>query len=88
MQLKPDCVLYKLPDSVLQEYTAFFGEPPIAEMVSHLKRELMQAIWALLLNCADFLHAYVHGIVILCADGIQCFVFPQFFTYSADYPKQ
>jgi hypothetical protein len=44
----------------------------------------MHAIWCLLLD-AKFLHAYEHGILIKFADGITRQVFPQIFTYSADY---
>lgn len=36
----------------------------------------------------DFLHAYQHGIVIECADGITRRVYPRVFTYSADYPEK
>jgi Plavaka transposase len=34
------------------------------------------------------MHAYEHGIVIDCADGIRRRIFPRFFTYSADYPEK
>lgn len=47
----------------------------------------MHAIWALLLD-ADFVQAYIHGIVIECADGILHRVYPRIFTYSADYPEK
>jgi hypothetical protein len=47
----------------------------------------MHAIWALLLN-PEFMHAYEHGIVIKCADGVMRRVYPRFFTYSADYPEK
>ncbi len=47
----------------------------------------MQKIWMLLLD-PEFMHAYVHGIVIECADGILHRVYPHFFTYSADYPEK
>lgn len=36
----------------------------------------------------DFLHAYRHGIIIKCADGVLRRVFPRIFTYSADYPEK
>jgi hypothetical protein len=52
-----------------------------------MKRDLMSAIWRLLLT-AELLHAYVHGILIQFADGIVRRVFPRFFTYSADYPEK
>lgn len=65
----------------------FFGEPSSSEVYTYCKRELMQAIWALLLD-DKFMHAYVHGIVIKCSDGITRRIFPRFFTYSADYPEK
>jgi hypothetical protein len=36
----------------------------------------------------EFLHAWRHGIVIKCADGITRRVFPRIFTYAADYPER
>ncbi len=42
----------------------------------------------MLLLDPEFMHAYVHGIVIECADGILHRVYPHFFTYSADYPEK
>ena len=53
----------------------------------HVKRELIHAIWELLMD-EEFMHAYEHGIIIECADGILRRMFPQFFTYGADYPKK
>ncbi len=47
----------------------------------------MHKVWELLLD-PQFLHAYEHGIVLKCADGITRRIFPQFFTYSADYPEK
>ena len=47
----------------------------------------MQAIWTLLLD-SKFMHAYEHGVVIECGDGIRRRVFPRFFTYSADTPEK
>lgn len=48
----------------------------------------MHAILDLLLSDEEFLHAYLHGIVIEFADGIFRRVFPRLFTYSADYPEK
>jgi hypothetical protein len=56
-------------------------------MLTHLKRELIHAIWALILD-DKFLEAYEHGIVIECLDGISRRFYPRFFTYSADYPEK
>ena len=47
----------------------FFSKSATATTLTHLKRELVHKIWALLLD-EEFMHAYVHGIVIECADGI------------------
>ncbi|KAJ3569072.1 hypothetical protein NP233_g5289 [Leucocoprinus birnbaumii] len=57
------------------------------ELLTHLKRELMHAIWTLLLD-PEFRHAYEHGIPVDCADGVRRLLFPRFFTYSADYPEK
>ncbi|GLB45992.1 hypothetical protein LshimejAT787_5000020 [Lyophyllum shimeji] len=78
----------KLPDIVQDIYgQCFDGMAASANTLVHLKRELMHAIWLLLLD-EDFMHAYVHGIVIKCADGVTRRLFPRFFTYSADYPEK
>jgi hypothetical protein len=77
----------KLPDSVREKYRAIHGVVPSSDMHTHLKRELMQEIWALLLD-DKFMHTYKHGIEILCADNIWRLVFPRLLTYSADYPEK
>ncbi|KAF9548000.1 hypothetical protein CPC08DRAFT_591470, partial [Agrocybe pediades] len=65
----------------------FDGLSASAATITHLRRELMHAIWLLLLD-EEFMRAYEHGIVILCSDGITRRIFPRFFTYSADYPEK
>lgn len=57
------------------------------EVISHCKRELMQAVWNLLLD-DDFIDAYVNGRLIRFPDGIVRLVFPRIFAYSADYPEK
>lgn len=47
----------------------------------------MQKIWLLILD-DDFMHAYKHGILLVCGDGILRRIFPRVFTYSADYPEK
>ena len=64
-----------------------FGQPASASTITHLKCELFQQVWDLLLD-PEFLHAYKHGIVLKCADGVTRQIFPCFFTYSADYPEK
>lgn len=75
----------QLPDSIKDFYRDKFGFAPSADIMAHLKRELMHGIWDLLLS-PEFIHAYVHGIVVKCYDGIERLIFPRFFTYGADYP--
>jgi hypothetical protein len=58
-----------------------------AEVLKFLRRELIHAIWHLLLT-EDFMHAYMFGIIVLCADGIERRLFPQLFLYSADYREK
>jgi len=66
---------------------AFDGFSASANTITHLKRELIQKVWELLLD-DEFMEAYEHGIVITCADGVTRRIFPRFFTYSADYPEK
>lgn len=51
------------------------------------KRDLIHAIWLLLLD-TEFMEAYEHGIVLKCGDSVVRRLFPRFFTYSADYPEK
>ncbi|KAG2134481.1 hypothetical protein DEU56DRAFT_738558, partial [Suillus clintonianus] len=76
-----------LPDNFQDIYISIFGEASSNDTYTHCKRELMQAIWALLLD-EKFMHAYKYGVVIRCGDGITRRVFPRFFSYSADYPEK
>ncbi|KAF9565462.1 hypothetical protein CPC08DRAFT_629854 [Agrocybe pediades] len=80
--------LPSLPSALQDIYRkAFGGLSASAPTITHLRRELMHAIWLLLLD-DEFMHAYEHGIVVQCADGITWRIFPRFFTYSADYPEK
>lgn len=56
-------------------------------LLTHCRRELMHQVWCLMLD-KEFVEAYKHGIVLLCADGIYRRVYPRIFTYSADYPEK
>ncbi|THU93782.1 hypothetical protein K435DRAFT_669587 [Dendrothele bispora CBS 962.96] len=77
----------KLPSNIQDYYQKKFGFPASGPTLTHLKRELMQAIWSLLLD-PEFMHAYEHGILVKCGDGVIRRLFPRFFTYSADYPEK
>ena len=77
----------QLPDSIQDLYKEIYGAAANSDILTFLKRELVHAIWSLLLN-EDFVNAYIFGIIVLCADGIERRLFPRFFTYSADYPEK
>ncbi|KAI0326965.1 hypothetical protein GY45DRAFT_1257909 [Cubamyces sp. BRFM 1775] len=77
----------ELPDDLLDFYREQYGTTPSAETLRWLRCELMQRIWSHLLD-DDFIHAYTHGILVECADGVIRRLFPRFFTYSADYPEK
>lgn len=77
----------QLPETLQDEYMAIFGEAASASTMTHLRRELMHAVWDLLLD-TEFMHAYEHGIVLKCADGITRRIYPRFFIYAADYPEK
>lgn len=63
------------------------GEEATREVLTHSKRELMQAIWALLLD-EKFMDAYTNGEAVRCKDGVVRRIFPRLFSYSADYPEK
>ncbi|THH05402.1 hypothetical protein EW146_g9914 [Bondarzewia mesenterica] len=78
----------KLPETDFQNFFhQHTGLGATKEMLTHCRRELMQAIWSVLFN-SDFMEAYEHGIVLCCADGVYRRIFPRIFTYSADYPEK
>ncbi|KAG9089394.1 hypothetical protein FRC06_001569 [Ceratobasidium sp. 370] len=77
-----------LPDEVQEQIAQMHGgKPPTDALLTHLRRELMHAVWSALLD-DDIVHAWKHGVVIQCADGIVRRVFPRILTYSADYPEK
>jgi hypothetical protein len=81
--------VYKLPDKVKDVLSSLprISKSGMATLHTHCRRELFHACWDTLLD-QDFLHAYRHGIVLKCADGVLCRIFPRIFTYSADYPEK
>ncbi|KIM83849.1 hypothetical protein PILCRDRAFT_68884 [Piloderma croceum F 1598] len=87
---KPLCHLCEhLPDSFKDFATAQTagGKAPSPALMTHCSRELFHAQWKVLLD-DNFLQAWKHGIMILCADDINHQFYPRIFTYSADYPKK
>ncbi|KIK32237.1 hypothetical protein CY34DRAFT_47013, partial [Suillus luteus UH-Slu-Lm8-n1] len=78
-----------LPDSIKDVLSSLprITKSGMAALQTHCRRDLFQSCWKHLLD-AEFLHAYRHGIVLRCPDGILRRVFPRIFTYSADYPEK
>ncbi|KAJ1299373.1 hypothetical protein OPQ81_011048 [Rhizoctonia solani] len=76
-----------LPDSVQEQVCEMHGgKPPTSALITHLRRELGQAVWCHLLD-DDFVEAWRNGMVVKCADGIERRVFPRIKTNSVDYPE-
>ena len=77
----------QLPETIKDLLSTFYPERKnFGDLLTHCRRELVQAVWAILLD-DDFVNAYKNGIVITCFDGVKRRVFPRIFTYSADYPE-
>jgi hypothetical protein len=63
------------------------GKLPGDAFFTHCHRELFHAQWAELLD-DEFVNAYEHGFILMCADGIERWLYPRIFTYLADYPEK
>ncbi|KAJ3531696.1 hypothetical protein NMY22_g8044 [Coprinellus aureogranulatus] len=78
----------KLPDSFQDWYIRLSGKPRVGSPVAtHVHRELFHEQWRTLLD-EEFVHAYCHGLVIDCTDGVRRRFYPRIMTYSADYPEK
>ncbi|KAI0069516.1 hypothetical protein K474DRAFT_1610336 [Panus rudis PR-1116 ss-1] len=76
-----------LPDDFQDHYQAWFKEVASEETLRFCRKELFHAVWLLLMD-EEFMHAYVHGMLVRCGDGIIRRLFPRFFCYLADYPEK
>ncbi|CDO77698.1 hypothetical protein BN946_scf184969.g49 [Trametes cinnabarina] len=77
----------KLPAEIHDFIHQFLQKEGIDHLLTHCRRELVQAIWRLLLS-DKFVEACRHGIVVKCYDGVTRRLYIRFFTYSADYPEK
>ncbi|TBU36964.1 hypothetical protein BD309DRAFT_819099, partial [Dichomitus squalens] len=76
-----------LPPAFFEWYKDLYGAPPSPAVIRLLKYDLMQKIWLELLD-PQFMHTYVHGILVDCGDGVLRRLFPRIFLYSVDYPEK
>ncbi|KIM61801.1 hypothetical protein SCLCIDRAFT_25468 [Scleroderma citrinum Foug A] len=77
----------QLPESITDFLNCFVKSKNHMDLLMHCKRELFHAVWKIILD-DEFVEAYKNGIVIKCHDRVLRRVFPQIFTYSADYPEK
>ncbi|KAG6824734.1 hypothetical protein H0H92_005989 [Tricholoma furcatifolium] len=80
--------LPSIPEMVQDIYIKLFNQAAPASSLKHMKRELVQAIWEMLLNNEKFREAYEKGIVVCCGDGTWRRFFIRFFAYLADYVER
>ncbi|KAF6741116.1 hypothetical protein DFP72DRAFT_834947 [Ephemerocybe angulata] len=79
--------LPKLGTEFEEMYSNVFDEPPTKETITQAKRELIHAIWLILLD-EKFVHAYVYGFEWKYWDNVTRLSFPRVFTHSMDYPEK
>ncbi|KIJ40747.1 hypothetical protein M422DRAFT_173372 [Sphaerobolus stellatus SS14] len=76
-----------LPENLRNFILEISGQAASAPLFTHCKREMVQAVWQLLMD-GDFIKAYRHSIVVRCSDGILRRIYIRLITYSADYPEK
>ncbi|KAG6808360.1 hypothetical protein H0H92_004378, partial [Tricholoma furcatifolium] len=80
--------LPSIPEIIQDIYIKLFNQAAPASSLKHLKRDLVQAIWEMLLSNEKFREAYQKGIVVCCGDGTWRRFFIRFFAYLADYVER
>lgn len=77
-----------MPQTIQDAYIKHYGTPASAEVLAHCKRELMHAIWYLLLD-DDFRKAWVNGLPVRFPDSeVIRRAFPRIPIYGCDYPEK
>ncbi|THV01338.1 hypothetical protein K435DRAFT_793413 [Dendrothele bispora CBS 962.96] len=78
-----------LPDKIRDHYKEVYGQAPTDDVMTHLRRELFQAVWRFLIeNDPDLDTAYRSGLVLPCHDGRSRRFVIRFYTYGMDYPER
>jgi hypothetical protein len=80
-------IISQIGDDIQEFYLKEFGIHATANMLTHIRREIAQACWMLILD-DEFMDAYAHGFPTELFDEIMRLGFPRFSTYSADYPEK
>ncbi|KAI0057240.1 hypothetical protein BV25DRAFT_1812761 [Artomyces pyxidatus] len=77
-----------LPDNIQDYIRTYSNDKPATDvLITHCRRELFQGGWEIMLD-DEFVHAYRHGMIVDCIDGIRRRIYPRIFVYSADYPEK
>ncbi|KAL0563503.1 hypothetical protein V5O48_018564, partial [Marasmius crinis-equi] len=76
-----------ISDFIGDVYREAYHQAPSDAVLRHIKREVMQAVWNLILD-DEFVEAYEKSLVLECYDEIPRRFVPEFFSYSADYPEK
>ncbi|TRM67223.1 hypothetical protein BD626DRAFT_627628 [Schizophyllum amplum] len=76
-----------IPDDFDDWYLHHYNKKAPDYIKTHMKRELMQAVWRLLLD-DGVVESYEHGSIMHCADEIVRRAFLRFFSYSTDYVEK
>lgn len=66
---------WQLPRSIIEFTSQFTNKSNRSDILTHCKRELVQAVWKVLLD-DEFVEAYKNGMVVKCWDGVHQCIFP------------
>ncbi|KAF9538744.1 hypothetical protein CPC08DRAFT_738832 [Agrocybe pediades] len=77
----------KLDDRIQDFYQEHFQKPATKDTLTHLRRELMQAVWELILD-EDTVNAYAYGEKFRLYDEVDHALYLRFLFYSMDYPEK
>ena len=79
--LMANCGSWQMPLTI-------FWNRKVYQIPLNWKLTVAVSSFTILLDDAEFIEIYKHGIVLECTDGIWRRFYPHIFTYSADYPEK
>jgi hypothetical protein len=77
----------QMPETFAAWYRNHTENVPPTDLFTHMKQELMHALWKLMLD-DEFMRAYSEGVPVEFANGKTRPIVLRIFTYLADYPKK